>query len=448
MVIAARSDTLPLYIVDDYVDNFLAQQISQVRGVAQAQISGEQKPSIHIRVDPAKLASAGLTLEDVRSTLMTSTTIAAKGTVNEERTSFTIAANDQIIDAEPFNDIVLAYRNGGPIRVRDVGEAIAAQSDMTVQGYQNGQRAILLYIYKQPGANVIDIVDKIKEMLPRLKANIPPSIDVDILLDRTTTIRASIADVEFTLALTIVLVILVILLFLRNFWATFIPAVTVPLAILGSFASMYLLNFSIDNLSLMALTIAIGFVVDDAIVVVENIHRHIENGEAPYEAALKGSSEIGFTVLSISFSLIAVFIPLLLMGGIIGRLFREFALTVTASIAVSALVSLTLAPDALLAFHAARVASAWGRLPVHRERLRCDAGILPAHARRGASSPGHHARRLFRHHGDHRLHDGNDPQRIFSDPGYRPDQWSVRGSARYLAAAIDAAAPGTRRSAL
>jgi hydrophobe/amphiphile efflux-1 (HAE1) family protein len=344
MVVAARSDTLPLYIVDDYVDNFLAQQLSQVRGVAQAQISGEQKPSIHIRVDPAKLASAGLTLEDVRSVLMTSTTIAAKGTVNEEGTSFTIAANDQITGAEPFNDIVLAYRNGGPVRVRDVGEAIAAQSDMTVQGYHNGQRAILLYIFKQPGANVIDIVDKVKAMLPRLKANIPPSIDVDIVLDRTTTIRASIADVEFTLALTIVLVILVILLFLRNFWATFIPAVTVPLAILGSFASMYLLNFSVDNLSLMALTIAIGFVVDDAIVVVENIHRHIENGEAPYEAALKGSSEIGFTVLSISFSLIAVFIPLLLMGGIIGRLFREFALTVTASIAVSALVSLTLAP--------------------------------------------------------------------------------------------------------
>jgi hydrophobe/amphiphile efflux-1 (HAE1) family protein len=344
MVLAARSDTLPLYIVDDYVDNFLAQQLSQVRGVAQAQISGEQKPSIHIQVNPAKLASAGLTLEDVRSILMTSSTIAAKGTVNEERTSFTIAANDQIIDAEPFNDIVLAYHNGGPIRVRDVGEAIAAQSDMTVQGYENGQRAILLYIFKQPGANVIDIIDKIKEMLPRLKANIPPSIDVDILLDRTTTIRASIADVQFTLVLTIVLVILVILLFLRNFWATFIPAVTVPLAILGSFASMYLLNFSIDNLSLMALTIAIGFVVDDAIVVVENIHRHIESGETPHEAALRGSSEIGFTVLSISFSLIAVFIPLLLMGGIIGRLFREFALTVTASIAVSALVSLTLAP--------------------------------------------------------------------------------------------------------
>jgi hydrophobe/amphiphile efflux-1 (HAE1) family protein len=344
MMLAVRSDTLPLYVVDDYVDNFLAQQISQVPGVAQATIGGDQKPSIRVQVDPAKLASSGLTLEDVRSALITSTTIAAKGTVNTDRTSFTIAANDQIINAEPFNDIVLGYRNGGPIRVRDVGQAIDAASDRTVAGYQNGQSGILLRIFKQPGANVIDIVDKVKEMLPRLTARIPPTIDVSVQLDRTTTIRASVEDVEFTLMLTIVLVVLVILLFLRNFWATFIPAVTVPLALLGSFASMYLLNFSLDNLSLMALTIAVGFVVDDAIVVVENIHRHIENGETPMNAALKGSSEIGFTVLSISVSLIAVFIPLLLMGGIIGRLFREFAMTVTASIAVSALVSLTLAP--------------------------------------------------------------------------------------------------------
>ena len=344
MMLSARSDTLPLYVVNDYVDNFLAQQISQVPGVAQASIAGDQKPSIRVQVDPAKLASSGLTLEEIRSILVTSTTIAAKGTVNTPRTSFTIAANDQIIDSEPFNDIVLAYRNGGPIRVRDVGQAITAESDRTVAGYQNGKRGILLYIYKQPGANVIEIVDKVKEMLPRLTANIPPAIDIRVQLDRTTTIRASVVDVEFTLAITIALVVLVVLLFLRNFWATFIPGVTVPLALLGSFASMYLLNFSLDNLSLMALTIAVGFVVDDAIVVVENIHRHIENGEPPYEAASNGSREIGFTVLSISLSLIAVFIPLLLMGGIIGRLFREFALTVTASIAVSALVSLTLAP--------------------------------------------------------------------------------------------------------
>ena len=344
MILAARSDTLPLITVNDYADNFIAQQVSQVHGVAQVIIFGEQHPAIRVQVDPAKLASSGLTLEEVRGTLVNATTIAAKGTVNTDKMTFTIAANDQIIDAEPFNDAILAYRNGGPIRVRDVGQAVAGPTDRTLAAYQNGKQGIMLVVYKQPGANVIETVDQIKEQLPRLTRNIPPAIDVSILQDRTKTIRASVEDVEFTLMLTIVLVVLVILLFLRNFWATLIPGITVPLALLGSFAAMYLLNFSLDNLSLMALTISVGFVVDDAIVVVENIHRHIEAGEATMDAALKGSSEIGFTVLSISFSLIAVFIPLLLMGGIIGRLFREFALTVTASIAVSALVSLTLAP--------------------------------------------------------------------------------------------------------
>jgi HAE1 family hydrophobic/amphiphilic exporter-1 len=344
MMLSARSDTLPLYIVNDYADNFLAQQISQVRGVAQVNISGEQHPSIRLQVDPAKLASSGLTLEDVRNTVLSSTTTVAKGAVNTLTKAFTIEANDQIIDPAPFNDLVLAYRNGGPIRVRDVGQAIAAASDRYSIGFQNNKPGIVLEVYKQPGANVVEVVEEIKAALPRLTANIPPAIEITTLLDRTTTIRASLKDVEFTLGLTIALVVLVILLFLRNGWATIIPGLTVPLALLGSFATMYLLDFSLDNLSLMALTISVGFVVDDAIVVVENIHRHIENGLAPHEAALKGSREIGFTVLSISVSLIAVFIPLLLMGGMIGRVFREFALTVTASIAVSALVSLTLAP--------------------------------------------------------------------------------------------------------
>jgi hydrophobe/amphiphile efflux-1 (HAE1) family protein len=344
LILAAQSDTLPLTIVDDYADNFLAQQISQVRGVAQVVIGGEQHPAIRIQVDPAKLASSGLTLEDVRATLVNATTIAAKGTLNTAKNSFTIAANDQIIDPGLFDDVILAFRNGGPIRVRDVGQAVAGPTDMTVAAYQNGKPGILLIVNKQPGANVIDTVDQIKAELPRLISNIPSAINISIVEDRTTTIRASVEDVEFTLMLTIMLVVMVILLFLRDLWATLIPGITVPLALLGSFAIMYLLNFSLDNLSLMALTISVGFVVDDAIVVVENIHRHIEDGEAPFEAALNGSREIGFTVLSISFSLIAVFIPLLMMSGIIGRLFREFALTVTASIAVSALVSLTLAP--------------------------------------------------------------------------------------------------------
>jgi HAE1 family hydrophobic/amphiphilic exporter-1 len=344
LMLSVRSDTMPLTTVDDYGDLYLAQQISQVSGVAQVSIFGDRTPAIRVQVDPAKLAASGVTLEEVRGMLVSSTSNAAKGTINTPKTSFTIAANDQILDADQFNDVIIAYRNGAPIRVRDVGQAVSDAVDRNVAAYQNNKPGIILAVFKQPGANVIETVDQIKAQLPQLTERIPPQIEVKTILDRTTTIRASVADVEFTLALTIALVVLVILLFLRNFWATFVPSITVPLALLGSCAAMYLLNFSLDNLSLMALTIAVGFVVDDAIVVVENIYRHIEDGMSPFEAALQGSREIGFTVLSISASLIAVFIPLLLMGGIIGRLFREFALTVTASIAVSALVSLTLAP--------------------------------------------------------------------------------------------------------
>ncbi len=344
LLLTARSDTMPLTEVDDYADLFLAQQISQIAGVAQVSIFGDRTPAIRVQLDPAKLASSGITLEEARSVLTTSTTNLAKGTINTPKTSFTVAANDQILQADKFNDVILAYKNGAPIRVKDIGQAVSAPVDRTVAAYQNNKDGIIIAVFKQPGANVVDTVDQIKAQLPQLTARIPPAIEVQTILDRTVTIRASVADVEFTLCLTIALVIMVILLFLRDFWATVVPSVTVPLALAGSAAAMYLLNFSLDNLSLMALTIAVGFVVDDAIVVVENIYRHVEEGMAPLEAALKGSREIGFTVLSISFSLIAVFIPLLLMGGIIGRLFREFALTVTAAIAVSAFVSLTLAP--------------------------------------------------------------------------------------------------------
>jgi hydrophobe/amphiphile efflux-1 (HAE1) family protein len=344
LLLSVHSDTVPITDVDDYANIYLAQQISQVNGVAQVSVFGDQTPSIRVQVDPAKLAANGITLEEIRSNVVTSTTNAAKGTINGDHISFTIAANDQITDADKFNDVILAYRNGAPIRVRDVGQAIRAPVDRTVMAYQNNQEGVILAVFKQPGANVIDTVDQIKAEIPALTARIPPAVKVETILDRTVTIRASVADVEFTLVLTIGLVVLVILLFLRNFWATLIPSITVPLAISGSFAAMYLMHFSIDNLSLMALTIAVGFVVDDAIVVVENIYRHVEHGEPPFTAALKGSREIGFTVVSISCSLIAVFIPLLLMSGIIGRLFREFALTVTASIVVSAIVSLTLAP--------------------------------------------------------------------------------------------------------
>ncbi|HLQ94490.1 MAG TPA: efflux RND transporter permease subunit [Xanthobacteraceae bacterium] len=345
LMLRAWSETLPLTVVHDYLENYLSQAISQVPGVAQAGIIGDQKPSIRVQVDPAKLASLGLTLEEVRDRLVKSTNNSAKGTIFTEKTGFTLSSeNDQITDAAAFNDVVLAYRNGAALRVRDVGEAVVAATSRNVAGFPNNQPGILLSIKKQAGANVISTVEAIKAQLPRLTANIPADMNVEILLDRTVTIRASVHDVEFTLVLTIALVLMVVLLFLRTFWATFIPSITVPLALLGSFAAMYAFGFSLDNISLMALTIAVGFVVDDAIVVVENIHRHIENGMAPFEAALQGSREIAFTVLSISLSLVAVFIPLLLMGGIMGRVFREFAVTVTAAIAVSAFVSLTLAP--------------------------------------------------------------------------------------------------------
>ncbi|HEV7981934.1 MAG TPA: efflux RND transporter permease subunit [Xanthobacteraceae bacterium] len=344
MMLWAHSDTLPLTTVHDYLDNIFIQALSQISGVAQASIIGDQKPSIRIQINPAKLASIGLTLEEIRNSLVKATTNAAKGTIYTSKVGYTIQTNDQITDAGPFNDVILAYHDGAALRVRDVGQAVIEATSRYVAGYPNNKPGILLSIKKLPGANTIETVERIKEQLPKLTANIPAAMKVETMLDRTTTIRASVHDVEFTLVLTIFLVVMVVLLFLRDFWATFIPSFTVPLALLGSFAAMFVLGFSLDNISLMGLTIAVGFVVDDAIVEVENMYRHVENGASPFDAALVGSGEIRFTVLSISLSLIAVFIPLLLMSGVIGRVFREFALTVTAAIVVSAFVSLTLAP--------------------------------------------------------------------------------------------------------
>jgi hydrophobe/amphiphile efflux-1 (HAE1) family protein len=348
LILAARSDSLPLTSVDDFAENVIAQQVSQISGVALVTIAGQQKPAIRVQVDPVKLAARGLTLEDVRGVLDIATSDAAKGSVNGATQTFTIAANDQLTQPEQYDDVIIAYRNGAAVRVRDVGHAVIGPQDVTqaaLEGSANGVRpSVLLLVYKQPGANVISTVDAVKAALPRLAVIAPQGLKLDTIVDRTQTIRASVADVELTLAITVALVVLVILIFLRNVWATFIPAVTVPLALLGATALMYLLGFSLDNLSLMALTIAVGFVVDDAIVVVENIYRHLEDGSPPMLSALNGAREIGFTVISISVSLVAVFIPLLLMGGIIGRLFREFAITVTAAIAVSVIVSLTLSP--------------------------------------------------------------------------------------------------------
>jgi hydrophobe/amphiphile efflux-1 (HAE1) family protein len=344
LVLAVTSDAMPLTQVDDYAENVLAQHISQITGVGLVTIGGQQKPAVRIQVDPAKLASLGLSLEDLRSVLMTATTDSPKGSIDGPTRTFTIYDNDQQLEAAPWNDVVVAYSNGAPVRIRDIGRAIDAPENNKVAAWANGKRTILLAVFKLPSANVIGTVDLVKTSLLKLRDAIPPSVRIDVLSDRTQTIRASVADVQFTLMLTVALVVMVIFLFLRSLRATVIPSIAVPLALVGTFGVMYLLGYSLDNLSLMALTIAVGFVVDDAIVMQENIYRHLEEGLTPMEAALKGAEEIGFTILSISFSLIAVFIPLLLMGGIVGRLFREFAITVTTTILVSALVSLTLTP--------------------------------------------------------------------------------------------------------
>ena len=344
LILAVQSDALPLIEVDDYADNILSQQISQIGGVSQVSIGGEQKRAIRVQIDPARLAAMNMTLEDVRQLLVTATVDAPKGVIDGPQRSLSIYANDQITTAQAINDVILAWRNGAPVRVRDIGVAVDGPENTRLAGWQNGKRGIQLFIFKQPGANVIDTVERVKAALPALRAAIPPSISVETVVDRTVTIRASVHEVQFTLMLSIALVVAVIFLFLRNVWATIIPSVTVPLALVGTFAVMYLVGYSLNNLTLMALTIAVGFVVDDAIVMLENIYRRIEDGMSPREAAFKGAGEIGFTIISISLSLIAVFIPLLLMGGIVGRLFREFAMTVTITVLMSAIVSLTLTP--------------------------------------------------------------------------------------------------------
>ena len=344
LLLGATSDTLPLSEVDNYVETRLMQQISQIPGVGQVSVGGQQKPAVRIQLDPAKLVAKNVSLEDVRNQLSVATTDSPKGSIEGTKQAFTIYANDQLSKASQWDDVIVSYHNNGPLRVRDIGTAIDGAQDTTQAGWADGKRGVFLVVFQQPGANVISTVGKIMQELPHLEATIPKSIRIFTLSDRTQTIRSAVSDVQFTLLLTIALVVMVIFLFLRSVWATIIPSVTVPLALMGACALMWGAGYSLDNLSLMALTISVGFVVDDAIVMLENITRYIEEGESPLEAALKGSRQIAFTIVSISVSLVAVLIPLLLMGGIIGRLFREFAVTLAMAIFVSALVSLTLTP--------------------------------------------------------------------------------------------------------
>src|SRR6202140_3766937 len=344
LLLGATSDILPLTEVDDNIETKLAQQISQIPGVAQVSIGGQKKPAIRIQLDPAKLVAKGLSLEDVRTPLSVTTVDSPKGSIRGKTRAFTIYTNDQLTQSKDWNDVIVAYRGGAPLRVRDLGQAVSGPQDTTQAAWADGRRGLVIVVFKQPGANVIGTVDSIKAERPRLQADIPPAIKIFTLTDRTETIRAAITDVQSTLLITIALVVMVIFLFLRSLWATIIPSITVPLALLGACGLMWFANYSLDNLSLMALTIAVGFVVDDAIVMLENITRYVEEGEEPFAAALRGSREIAFTTVRVRISLISVLIPLLLMGGIIGRLFREFAVTLSMAIVVSALVSLTLTP--------------------------------------------------------------------------------------------------------
>ncbi|MGD0759955.1 MAG: multidrug efflux RND transporter permease subunit [Candidatus Sulfotelmatobacter sp.] len=344
LTLAMTSDSLALSKVEDLADTALAQKISQLPGVGLVSISGGQKPAVRIQANPTALASYGLSLEDLRAALVQANVDQAKGVIDGSRQSYTIGANDQLLTSEQYKPIVVAYHNGAPVRIADVANVIDGTENIRLAAWMNLTPAVIVNIQRQPGANIISVVDRIKKLLPQLQASLPSAVKVQILTDRTTTIRASVKDVEFELMLTIVLVVMVIFLFLRNLSATVIPSVAVPLSLIGTFGVMYLLGYSLNNLTLMALTISTGFVVDDAIVMIENIDRFLEMGDEPLEAALKGSGQIGFTIVSLTVSLIAVLIPLLFMGDIVGRLFREFAVTLSVTILVSAGVSLSLTP--------------------------------------------------------------------------------------------------------
>jgi multidrug efflux pump len=344
LTLAISSDTLPLDQVDDYADSILAQKISQVSGVGLVTINGGQKPAVRVQVDPVALGGTGLTLEDVRAALVAANINQPKGNIDGPRQDYALATNDQLYKADGFRPLVIAYANGSPVRLSDVANVVDGVENAQLAGWHDDKRAIIVNVQRQPGANVIQVADRVKALLPQLQSSLPQGIDVKILTDRTETVRASVDDVERTLIITIGLVVAVIFVFLRNLRATLIPSIAVPLSLVGTFGVMYAVGYSLNNLSLMALTIATGFVVDDAIVMIENIARYIEAGDKPFDAALKGAGQIGFTIVSLTVSLVAVLIPLLFMGGLIGRLFREFAVTLAASIGVSALLSLTLTP--------------------------------------------------------------------------------------------------------
>ena len=369
LILGLTSDTLQVGRLYDAADSILAQKLSQVEGVGQVFVGGGAKPAVRVKVDPHRLSQMGIGLDEVRGALALVNANSPKGELADRTTAWAITATDQLFEADQYRPVIVAYRNGAPIGLSDIAEVESSVEDVRTGGLANGKRAVLIVIFRQPGSNIIETVDRVRALLPQLRASISPAIDLGVLLDRTTTIRASFRDVQITLLISIGLVVLVVFLFLRNGWATIIPSVAVPLSLLGTFGGMYLYGYSLDNLSLMALTISTGFVVDDAIVVLENITRYLEAGVPRREAALRGAREISFTVLSMSISLVAVFIPILLMGGLVGRLFREFAVTLAMAILVSLLISLSLTPMMCSQFLKSAGEVRHGRLYQLSERL-------------------------------------------------------------------------------
>ena len=420
LIIALTSSVLSKGQMYDAASTVLAQKISQVDGVGQVTVGGSSLPGVRVELNPTVLNKYNIGLEDVRTALSNANSNKPKGHFADATHTWTVDDNDQLFNAVDYRPLIVAYRNGAPVRVGDVADVVDSVEDIHTAGYANGKPSVLLIISREPGANIIETVDRVLAMMPSLHNSISPAVDMTVILDRTTTIRASILDVEETLIIAIVLVIIVVFVFLRDFHTMIIPAVAVPVSLVGTFGVMYLLGFSLDNLSLMAMTISTGFVVDDAIVVTENITRHIEKGLSPLEAALLGSKEIGFTVLSISLSLVAVFIPILLMGGLVGRLFREFAVTLTVAILVSMVISLTTTPM-MCALLLKPETKKHGRVYMFMEWV--FDSILHAyeyslHARAAAS--GHHAARPHRHHRAQHLSLLRNPQGLLPATGHRP----------------------------
>ena len=431
LTLALTSKTESLSRVEDLADTRLAPKISQLPGVGLVSISGGQKPAVRIQVNPTVLASYGLNLEDVRSAIVAANVNQAKGNFDGAHQAYQIGANDQLLSSDDYRPLIVAYRNGAPVKLTQVADVIDDIENVRQAAWMNEVPAVIVNIQRQPGANIIQVVDRIKQLLPTLTSTLPKSIQVGILTDRTNTIRASVEDVQFELMLTVGLVVMVIFLFLRNLSATIIPSVAVPLSLVGTFGVMYLLGYSLNNLTLMALTISTGFVVDDAIVMIENIVRYIEEGETPMRAALRGAEQIGFTIISLTISLIAVLIPLLFMADIVGRLFREFAITLAVTILVSAVVSLTLtpmmcsqAPEAHARVVAGTPLPRLGTRVRGRDRaLRQDAAVRAALANRDPAGGRRHAR-------PHLLSVLHHPQGILPHPGHRRHSGSFRSRRR------------------